>query len=147
MGSARIAERCANLGGQGAGAKRRKKCIAPAKGRAAGAGALRYFGDEPLHLFMAVIPLTLTISLCLVFTFVVFFLREQLRPRFGSAESEALLPLAEEARRLVPARAGRQETRRAPQRRAPEGHDDAACGCRTGKHAPCAGCLRRADTR
>jgi hypothetical protein len=45
---------------------------------------------------MSVIPLTLTISLCLVATFVIFFLREQSRRRFGSAESDALLPLLEE---------------------------------------------------
>lgn len=45
---------------------------------------------------MAVIPLTLTISLCLVFTFIVFFLRENSRRRFSSAEREALLPLADE---------------------------------------------------
>jgi hypothetical protein len=45
---------------------------------------------------MSVIPLTLSISLCLVFTFVVFFLREQARRPFSSAEREALLPLAEE---------------------------------------------------
>ena len=45
---------------------------------------------------MSVVPLTLTISLCLVFTFIVFFLREHSRHRFGSAESEALLPLADE---------------------------------------------------
>jgi cbb3-type cytochrome oxidase subunit 3 len=49
---------------------------------------------------MTVVPLTLTISLCLVFTFVVFFLREHSRRRFGSAESEALLPLADEARSI-----------------------------------------------
>ena len=58
---------------------------------------------------MAVIPLTLTISLCLVFTFVVFFLREQLRRPFSSAEREALLPLAEETPRTAsgaPRRAG-----------------------------------------
>lgn len=48
---------------------------------------------------MAVVPLTLTISLCLVFTFVLFFLREQGRRRFGSCESEALLPLNEETPR------------------------------------------------
>jgi hypothetical protein len=48
---------------------------------------------------MAVIPLTLTISLCLVFTFVFFFWREYTRHRFSSAESEALLPLADETRR------------------------------------------------
>ncbi len=53
---------------------------------------------------MAVIPLTLTISLCLVLTFVLFFLREFTRHRFSSAESEMLLPLAEEQRR--PATAG-----------------------------------------
>lgn len=44
----------------------------------------------------SVVPLTLAISLCLVFTFVVFFLREQSRRRFGSSESDALLPLSEE---------------------------------------------------
>lgn len=49
---------------------------------------------------MNVIPLTLTISLCLVFTFIVFFLRESSRRRFTSAEREALLPLAEELPRV-----------------------------------------------
>ena len=48
---------------------------------------------------MAVIPLTLTISLFLVFTFVVFFLREQSRHPFSSAERESLLPLTEETPR------------------------------------------------
>lgn len=48
---------------------------------------------------MSVVPLTLTISLCLVFTFVLFFLREHSRRQFGSAERDALLPLAEENRR------------------------------------------------
>ena len=48
---------------------------------------------------MSVIPLTLSISLCLVFTFVVFFLREQSRHPFSGAERESLLPLAEETRR------------------------------------------------
>lgn len=52
---------------------------------------------------MSVIPLTLTISLCLVFTFVVFFLRENAR-RFSSAERDSLLPLAEEKPRLATAR-------------------------------------------
>lgn len=45
---------------------------------------------------MAVIPLTLTISLCLVFTFVVFFFREQSQHPFSSAERESLLPLSDE---------------------------------------------------
>lgn len=49
---------------------------------------------------MSVVPLTLTISLCLVFTFVVFFVREHSRRRFGSAESDALLPLADETPRV-----------------------------------------------
>ncbi len=50
---------------------------------------------------MSVIPLTLTISLCLVFTFIVFFLRENSRRRFSSAEREALLPLADETPQVV----------------------------------------------
>ena len=45
---------------------------------------------------MTVVPLTLTISLCLVFTFIVFFLREQARGNLSSAERDSLLPLAEE---------------------------------------------------
>jgi len=44
---------------------------------------------------MTVIPLTLTISLCPVFTFLVFFLKEQAH-RHHSAEHDALLPLREE---------------------------------------------------
>jgi hypothetical protein len=57
---------------------------------------------------MAVVPLTLTISLCLVFTFVVFFLREHARGRLSSAERDSLLPLAEETPRTVePVRTGR----------------------------------------
>lgn len=74
---------------------------------------------------MSVVPLTLTISLCLVFTFVIFFLREYSRQRFTSAESEALLPLAEETPRLVSARAKLATD---------------PCGCRTGERPPCAGC-------
>jgi|GEM_PF-220833 len=52
---------------------------------------------------MSVIPLTLTISLCLVFTFVVFFIREHGRRHLHSAESESLLPLADETPRVVTA--------------------------------------------
>ncbi len=48
---------------------------------------------------MSVIPLTITVSLCLVFTFVVFFIRENSR-RFSNAERESLLPLAEETPRV-----------------------------------------------
>ena len=55
---------------------------------------------------MSIVPLTLIVSLCLVFTFVVFFLREHARGRLSSAERDSLLPLAEETPRLarVPAR-------------------------------------------
>ncbi len=49
---------------------------------------------------MSVIPLTLTISLCLVFTFIVFFVRENGR-RFSSAERDSLLPLSEEKPHLA----------------------------------------------
>jgi hypothetical protein len=57
---------------------------------------------------MSVIPLTLSISLCLVFTFVVFFLREQARRPFSSAERKSLLPFAGETPRPVSASARRQ---------------------------------------
>ena len=50
---------------------------------------------------MSVIPLTLTIGLCLVFTFVLFFIREQSRQHLGGTESEALLPLADERPRIA----------------------------------------------
>ena len=53
---------------------------------------------------MAVIPLTLTISLVLVLTFVAFFLREQKRGSRGGAERDSLLPLDDEARTPVPVR-------------------------------------------
>ena len=73
---------------------------------------------------MAVVPLTLTISLCLVFTFILFFLREHARGRLSSAERDSLLPLSEETPQLarVSARAGH------------------GCGCRDGSRAPCPRC-------
>ena len=58
---------------------------------------------------MSVVPLTLTISLCLVFTFVVFFLREHARGSVSSAERDSLLPLAEENPRVAPSRANVRE--------------------------------------
>ncbi|HEU5080042.1 MAG TPA: hypothetical protein VFT72_12585 [Opitutaceae bacterium] len=45
---------------------------------------------------MVVVPLTIVTSLCLVFTFVIFFVREQCARRFRSPESDSLLPLNEE---------------------------------------------------
>ncbi len=79
---------------------------------------------------MPVVPLTLTISLCLVFTFVIFFLCEQKRGRLSSAERDSLLPLAEEEPRLAHASVSA---------------DSAAhgCGCPDGSRPPCPGCLRR----
>ena len=53
---------------------------------------------------MSVIPLTLGLSLVLVGIFLGFFLREQTRSRLSSPERDALLPLAEETPRVVPAR-------------------------------------------
>ena len=50
---------------------------------------------------MSVVPLTLTISLCLAFTFMVFFLREHARGPLSSPERDSLLPLAEESPRLA----------------------------------------------
>ena len=55
---------------------------------------------------MSVIPLTLGLSLVLVGIFLGFFLREQTRSRSSSPERDALLPLAEETPRVVPARRG-----------------------------------------
>jgi len=82
---------------------------------------------------MPVIPLTITVSLCLVFTFVVFFIRENSR-RFSNAERESLLPLSEETPRL--ASLGDHD----------HASDDDACGCRTGERDPCTGCLKRPTT-
>lgn len=62
---------------------------------------------------MAVVPLTLTISLCLVFTFVIFFLREHARGRLSSAERDSLLPLAEEEPRMARPTGGRDANRQA----------------------------------
>jgi hypothetical protein len=87
-------------------------------------------------LSLPVIPLTITVSLCLVFTFVIFFLREHTR-RFSNAERESLLPLADETPRLASVSA-----------EAAHHHhdDDEDCGCRTGRKAPCSGCLKRSDS-
>ena len=82
---------------------------------------------------MAVVPLTLTVSLCLVFTFVVFFLREHARGRLSSLERDSLLPLADEIPRLAHANTPQDAS----------GHDeDDRDG---GRPAPCSGSLRRTE--
>ena len=93
---------------------------------------------------MSVVPLTLTISLCLVFTFVIFFLREHARGTVSSAERDSLLPLAEEDSRVVGAPLHSASS---------HGHSHArhgsmsggGCGCDDGSRAPCPGCLRRSQ--
>jgi hypothetical protein len=50
---------------------------------------------------MAVVPLTLAISLGLVLLSVAFFLREHARSRLSSMERDSLLPLAVETPRLA----------------------------------------------
>ncbi len=67
---------------------------------------------------MAIVPLTLTISLCLVFTFVLFFLREHARGHLSSAERDSLLPLAEEGSRLAHLPLKAESTGRQPDPRA-----------------------------
>jgi TRAP-type uncharacterized transport system fused permease subunit len=83
---------------------------------------------------MNIVPLTLTISLCLVFTFILFFLLEHSEHRVSSAEHDSLLPLAEEVRR-VPAKVS--------SRASGHDHDHDGCGCRDGSRPPCQGCLKR----
>jgi hypothetical protein len=85
---------------------------------------------------MPVIPLTLTISLCLVFTFVIFFLCEHARGRTGSAEHASLLPLAEETPRPVHAAPAAGAA-------AADHPADDGCGCSSGRKAPCPGCRAR----
>ena len=92
------------------------------------------------ELSLPVVPLTITVSLCLVFTFIVFFLRENSR-RFSNAERESLLPLAEETPRIAGTGVHAKEAH-------DHDHDDdhhhaGPCGCRSGRHAPCPGCLKR----
>lgn len=93
---------------------------------------------------MPVVPLTLTISLCLVFTFVVFFLREQARGHASSAERDSLLPLAEEKPALARAAVAlAAEHHDHDHGHASHRHADDVCGCRDGSRPPCVGCLRR----
>jgi len=115
---------------------------------------------------MSVIPLTLFFSLLLAGLFMFLFAREQKRRRFTSAESDSLLPLADEKPRTVPPPAPEEHGLRARFDRTPPSapaHNDhdhgdetnhdhhdhathnhaAGCGCKRGVRPPCAGCLKR----
>jgi hypothetical protein len=78
---------------------------------------------------MAVVPLTLAISLGLVAGFVIFFLRQHARGRLR----DSVLPFADET----------------PRAAVPHDHhdqdDDDGCGCHNGRRAPCIGCLKRRE--
>jgi hypothetical protein len=50
---------------------------------------------------MSVIPLTIVAGLCLVFTFLMFFLRMHACARVSSVERDSLLPFAEEGRAIA----------------------------------------------
>lgn len=95
---------------------------------------------------MSVVPLTLTISLGLVFTFIVLFLREHTRGARSCAERDSLLPLAEETPRVAPSRAVAGPVTTAPHADDHD-HEGEGCGCRSGRHAPCDGCLKRTADR
>jgi len=93
---------------------------------------------------MAVIPLTLTISLCLVATFVLFFLRESAHRVFSSSEHDSLLPLADETATIGDSAA--------PQSNGSKTGTAKACGCSShdhevSAHAPCERCQRRERAR
>lgn len=83
---------------------------------------------------MDVVPLTLTISLCLVFTFIVFFLREHARGVLSSVERDSLLPLAEETAHVM-----------SPPHADGDPHGEDGCGCHDGSRPPCVGCLKKRD--
>jgi hypothetical protein len=95
---------------------------------------------------MSVVPLTLTISLGLVFSFILMFLREHRRGNRSCSERDSLLPLLEETPRV-----GTEQTEAAvaADGTTPDhfhGEDD-GCGCRSGRRAPCDGCLKRGAER
>lgn len=87
---------------------------------------------------MSVIPLTLTISLCLVFTFVLFFIREQSQRHLHSAESDALLPLADETPQVVTVASDAAVFAQAP------AHAHGGVGHVCKNNHSCDSCLRRA---
>ncbi len=92
-------------------------------------------------LFMSVVPLTLTISLFLVFTFIIFFLREHARSGNSSVERDSLLPLLEETPHLADSKHLISELDHDHDAELAAGA--AECVCRSIPHARCAGCLKQ----
>jgi hypothetical protein len=92
---------------------------------------------------MSVVPLTLTVSLCLVLTFVLFFLREYSRSRYSSPESEALLRLADEKPRLAQRSACAEVDEAKEERAAPGSHHLESKHVCHG-NGSCSSCQRRA---
>lgn len=86
---------------------------------------------------MAIVPITLTISLSLVFTFIIFFLREYARGRLSSAEHDSLLPLADEKPLVAEPQPALVPTHH---------HGGGDCGCHEGSRRACAGCRGRQQT-
>jgi len=72
---------------------------------------------------MSAIPLTVFFSLLLAGLFIVLFAHEQRRRRFASAESDSLLPLADEIPQIVTS----------PDHNHGDHAEDPSCGCRTGR--------------
>src|SRR5689334_18620734 len=129
---------------------------APPRPRARPRGARRASGPERPRrpqrkivkdFALPVIPLMVTGGVCLAFTFVVFFLAERLH-REANPERDSLLPLGEE--NLRAARTTGSSATSLHDHHDDHGHSHApgGCGCKSGRTAPCPGCLKsRATTK
>jgi hypothetical protein len=107
-----------------------------------GAGRVSLRCRLPHAPLMNVIPITLAISLCLTLTFILFFWREQTRRRYGSAESDALMPLADDAPAAAPLVLELKD--RVPGRvRGACGRAHAHGHVHDAEHPPCEGCAHR----
>lgn len=81
---------------------------------------------------MAVVPLTVIVSLCLVVTFLVFFLGQHARSRLSSAERDSLLPFEEEQPRFADAASARTAEGEGGPRAGRSGLSPAGPGCLKG---------------
>ncbi len=92
---------------------------------------------------MSVIPITLVISLCLVLTFVVLFLRQHARSKLSSPERDAMLPFSDDP----PSQAKAPELvidfkNRKPTTRHEPKHQDGGCSNKA-DHERCPDCQNR----